>query len=408
MTGTIKTSRIATLEDVTRRFSVGIAARATMLEEGISLARQARAQLADAEASFVSALGALSALKPALAGSSEYTLTCSRLIGEVAEGVEADLQDLRGAQSSVAQLEEPTADVLQRLLAYSLEAIQARIRGRMHKLGGDFTGPALPRAATPSWSQSAGPQTRRRESIPPREIVWSEIDDSMAMDVIVQAGLENFERGAALLEGSFEALQTSQTPLANAQRTLEALARKFRGLEEREQGSSASEIHGIMSQLESLAVEAEQQAARLARLATTSERVRAPLLAVFENMGRLLMSSVVTESNANDAREASAKQVLARALGGEPDAIREFALNADNEQLQAMSDALYHVARTQEGAGLPAVESLRALALSGSGSRTIAGDNLLSLSNSSTAPEAVRAAATAALMDLADSSGTEG
>ncbi len=408
MTGTIKTSRIATLEDVTRRCSVGIAARASMLEEGIALARQARAQLGEAETSFVAALGALAALKPALAGSSEYTLTCSRLVGEVAEGVEADLQELRSVQTSLSQLEEPTADVMQRLLAYSLEAIQARIRSRMHKLGGDFSAPALPRASLPGWSQSPGPQTRRRESIPPREIVWSEIDDDMAMDGIVQAGLDNFERSAALLESCFEALQATQAPIAAAQRTLEALARKYRGMEEREQGTNAAEIHDIVAQLERLAVDVEQHAARLTRVAGTSERMRAPLLAVFENMGRLLMSSVVAESNVADAREASAKQVLSRALNGETDAIREFAATADNEQLQAMSDALYHVARTQENAALPAVESLRALALSHSGSRTIAGDNLLSLSNSSTAPEAVRAAATAALMDLADSSGSEG
>jgi hypothetical protein len=127
---------------------------------------------------------------------------------------------------------------------------------------------------------------------------------------------------------------------------------------------------------------------------------------VFENMGRLLVSGVVAEGSPADSRDISAREVLQHALRGDSAGIQAFAVNADEAQLQAMSDALYHSARTQElEAALYAVEALRGLALSAGGASTEAGDNLLSLSNSLSVPEAVRSAATAALIDLTDGSG---
>jgi hypothetical protein len=406
MAGTTKTTRIATLEDVTRRCSVGIAARATMLEEGIVHARQARAQLGEVEQYFASGLGALVAVKPAFSGTSEYMLTCSRLLSELTSGIENDLLDLRQIQVAITGLEEPTAEILQQFLAYSMDAIQSSIRSRMNKLGGDFSMPTLPRP-TVNLGQIASPPRRRSESIPPREFTMSEIEEGMAMDSLVQAGLDNFERGGALLESSYDALVQAQAAVANANKALEALNRKFRALVEMESGSNSAEINGAIEQLSRLIADVEVQAGRLERLAGAAERVRAPLLAVFENMGRLLMTGMVAEGSSAESREAiTAKDVLQRALKGDVSGIAEYVVVADDSQKQAMGDALYHAARTQElENALYAVEALRSLALSAGGSLTEAGDNLLSLSNSLSVPEAVRSAAMAALIDLTDGSG---
>jgi len=407
MAGTTKTTKIATLEDVTRRCSVGIAARASMLEEGIGHARQAKGHVADAEQHMASGLSALNAVKPAFGGTSEYMLTCSRLIGEVMHDLEIDGAELRQIQTGISNLEEPTADILQQMLTYSVDAIQSRIRSRMNKLGGDFSMPFAPRPAV-NLGQIGSPPRRRPESLipQPREFTLSDIDDGMAMDTLVQAGLENFERGGALLEGCFDSLQLAQVAVAHATRSLDSLNRKYRALEEMEAGSNSSEINGAIAQLERLVHDVELQVGRLERIGGASERVRGPLLAVFENMGRLLVSGVVAEGSPADSRDISAREVLQHALRGDSAGIQAFAVNADEAQLQAMSDALYHSARTQElEAALYAVEALRGLALSAGGASTEAGDNLLSLSNSLSVPEAVRSAATAALIDLTDGSG---
>jgi exonuclease VII small subunit len=402
MAGTTKTTRIATLEDVTRRCGVGIAARASMLEEGIVHARQARAQLAEAEQHFGTGLSALVAVKPAFAGTSEFMLTCSRLLSELTGDLENDLLDLRQIQVAIASLEEPTSEILRQFLAYSVDVIQSSIRGRMNKLGGDFAMPSLPRPAI-NLGQSVPPPRRRAESMPPREFAMSDIEDGMAMDGIVQAGLDNFERGGAQLESCYDALVLAQSVIANANRSLESLNRKFRSLAELESGSNSSEINGAIAQLQRLIQDVVVQSSRLERLAGAAERVRAPLLAIFDNMGRLLVSGVVAEGNPADSRDVSAKEVLQRALKGDLSEMVAYCATADDAQNQAVSDALYHAARTQELAGaLYAVEALRTLALSVSGSRTEAGDNLLSLSNSMSVPEAVRTAATAALIDLTE------
>jgi hypothetical protein len=406
MAGTTKTTRIATLEDVTRRCSVGIATRASALEEGIGHARQARGHVADAEQHVSAGLSALNTIKPAFAGTSDYMLTCTRLIGEVTSDLENDISELRQIQASISSLEEPTAEILQQMLAYSVDAIHSSIRGRMNKLGGDFSMPLLPRPAV-NLGQIGSPPRRRPESlVPPREFTLSDIDDGMAMDTLVQAGLENFERGGALLEASFDSLQLAQVAVAHATRSLDSLNRKYRSLEEMEAGSSASEINGALARLESLIHDVELQAGRLERIGGASERIRGPLLAIFENMGRLLVSGVMAEGSPADSRDISAKEVLQQALRGDTAGMKDFAAGSDQAQLQAMSDALYHSARTQElEAALYAVEALRSLALSAGGSSTEAGDNLLSLSNSLSVPEAVRSAATAALIDLTDGSG---
>jgi len=66
-----------------------------------------------------------------------------------------------------------------------------------------------------------------------------------------------------------------------------------------------------------------------------------------------------------------------------------------------LTEALFHATRTHElHEASHAVEALKRIALMGTGSRTDAGDRLLSLSNSLSVSEAVRAAATAALIDL--------
>jgi len=406
MAGTTKTTRIATLEDVTRRCSVGIAARATMLEEGIVHARQARVQVAEAEQHFGSGLIALNSVRPAFTGTSEYMLTCSRLLSELTAELEKDVQELKLVQVTISGLEEPTAEILQQILAYSVDAIQSRIRGRMNKLGGDFSMPLMPRPSVNLGQIMAPPPRRRSESIPPREFTLTDIDDGMAMDSLVQAGLDNFERGGALLEGCYDSLQLAQTVIGNAGKSLEGLNRKFRALEEMESGSNSSEINGAIAQLRHLIQDVEQQTNRLERLSGAADRVRAPLLAVFENMGRLLVSGVVAEGSPADSRDVSAKEVLLRALKGDIAQITEFAVTADDAQQQAMSDALYHAARTQDlENALYAVEALRSLALSTNGSRTEAGDNLLSLSNSLSVPEAIRSAATAALIDLTEGPG---
>jgi hypothetical protein len=332
-------------------------------------------------------------------------LTSARLLTELTGDLEADLLELRSIQSSIAGLEEPMGGILHEIVLYSVEAISSRIRGRMNKLGGDFAIPATLRPAV-NLGQMVAPLRRRSESIPPRELTLSEIDEGIPMDNLVHAGLENFERGGALLEGCFDCLNHGQTSLGGVVRELEALKRCFRGLSKLESGTSSSQITGAVAELEHLVQEVDTLTPKLERLSAAAERVRSPLLAILENMGRLLVSSVLSEANPGETREISAKEVLDRVLRGDSDAVAELVATADEAKQQYMSDALYHAARTQElESALFAVQGLRSLALLTVTTRSDAGDNLVSLSNLGSIPEAVRSAATAALIDLTEGSG---
>lgn len=405
MAGTSKTNKIATLEDVTRRCTVGIAARASMLEEGILHARQARAQSSEAEHHFAAALAALNVVKPAFTGTSEYMLTSARLLGELTGDLETDSLELRSIQSVIAGLEEPMGGILHQFVQFSVEAISARIRGRMNKLGGDFAVPASLRPSV-NLGQMVAPLRRRSESIPPRELAMSEIDEGIPMDNLVRAGLDNFERSAAQLEGCFDALTSGQGSIAGTTKELEALKRCFRDLSKLESGTASTQITEAVAELEGLVREVDSLFPRLERLSSAAERVRSPLLAIYENMGRLLVSSVLSEANPGESREISAKEILDRVLRGDSDAIAELVANADESKQQYMSDALYHAARTQElDSALYAIQGLRKLALLTLTSRSDASDNLVSLSNLGSIPEVVRSAATAALIDLTEGSG---
>ncbi len=405
MARTTKTNRTATLEDVTRRCSVGVAARASTLEEGLGHAQKAKGQVADAEQQVMTGLASLQAVKPIFSGTTEYMLTCERLLTEVVGALETDVQELRSIQTALSGLEEPTSRILQGLLAYSVEAIHSRIRSRMNKLGGDLSEAALPHPAV-NLAPAASPVRRRSDSLPPREFVPSEIEEGLSMDSLVQAGLDNFERAGAHLEACFESLGQAQASCSQAVRSLGALNEKYRVLERMESGATSPEINDAVIQVQELAQEVDLQVIRLERVAAAPDRARGPLLAVFENMGRLLMNGVVAEGTPSESRDVSAKEILQQALQGNLDALGEFSVQADDPQWQAMADALYQAARTEElGVALRAVEGLRKMALGSGDSRTDAGDNLLSLSNSPSAPEAVRSAANAALFDLTDGSG---
>ncbi len=402
MAGTTKSARIATLEDVTRRCSVGIAARATILENAIDHARQAYALTADSEQHFLSAIGVLNAARPVFTGTSDYMQNAARTVAELISALEADVQELRNVQTAIAAIEEPCGQILRQFLAYSVEAIQSRIRGRMSLLGGEFSLNTLPRPAV-SIGQIVVPNRRRPESIPPREVAMAEFDESMPTAQLVQAGLDNFERGSELLESTYKFLLQGQTALAAATQSLDGLVGKFQELTNLESGSNVSELHGALSQLEKLRRDIEQQSSRLGRVATAPESARGKLLSVLDNMGRLLVAGVVAEANPAEAREVSVKDVLQHAIQGNFEAMDAFLQSASEEQRLAMSDALYHVARTHESdSALNAVEGLRAVALKGGSTQSEAGDNLLSLSNLPTVSESVRTAATAALIDLSN------
>jgi len=404
MSGT-KTNKIATLEDVTRRCSIGIATRASLLEEGVAHARHARTQLGEAERCFGSALGALNVAKPAFAGTSEYMLTATRLLTELTRDLEADLAELRLIQSSIQSWEEPMNGILQQLVVFSVETISARIRGRMNKLGGDFSSRIAARSSI-NLGQIAPPSRRRPDSMPPRELSLTEFDEAMPMDNLVQAGLENFERGGALLEGCHEALLEGQAAITAATKELEALKAGYRNLVYMEGGSNSLSLTNTLGELERLIREVDGQFPRLERLAAAPDRVRQPLLAILDNMGRLLLNGLLSEANPAEVREVSTKELFDRTLAGDNDALAELLLLGDDEKLRSVSDALYHAARSQDlEPALCAVSGLRFLAKKAPAVEREASDNLLSLSNLTSVPEAVRAAATAALVDLAEGSG---
>ena len=404
MTGTTQTSKMITLEDVTRRCSEGLASRASVLEEAIGHARRAKTHVAEAEQQIASGLSALAAVKPVFEGSSEYMLNCSRLVAGVSSDLEKDATDLRQIRTTLEGVEEPTQEILQQMLTFSVDAIRARIRGRMSKLGGDFSVPPVARPLTSSVLSGALSRRRPESLVPPRELSLVEIEDGVSMDSLLQAGLENFDRGAAMLETCFDALRLCEGTVTQAKASLEALAQKYRMLQGLEAGATSTEISGAIEELEKLALAVNELVANSERISGVSERARVPLLAVFENMGKLLVSGIVAEGNPAEARKTAAQEALQQALRGDISGIPAFANSADELELQAVSDALHQAARTQEiEVALSSVAALRSLALEAPGARAEADDNLVSLSNSPSVPEQVRDAATQALLDLTDS-----
>jgi len=409
MAGTTKINRNTTLEDITRRCSVGIGTRTSILEDAIANARQALANVSDAEQSISTALGGIYAVKPVFVGNSEYMLTSTRLLGELATELEGDLQEVRAVQAALVGYEGLTAEILDQMIAYSLEAIQARIRARMNKLGGDFSVPAAPR---PSFSVNHVPplSVRRRSEQPPqKELVISDFEERVPVEALVHSGLDNFERGSEILESAFQELEGAQSHIGNAIRCLSAMNDKFREVEELEIGANSQRIADAVDSLRKIVKDAEYQADRLTYVAGASDRVRSPLLAIMENMGNLLLSGVLSELSPAESREITARDVLQKALRGDLSELGNFNTLAGEGQREALTEALFHATRTRElEEASHAVEALKHIALLGGGARTEASDKLLSLSNSLSVPEEVRAAATAALIDLtANSSSPE-
>jgi hypothetical protein len=93
--------------------------------------------------------------------------------------------------------------------------------------------------------------------------------------------------------------------------------------------------------------------------------------------------------------------VLQQVLRGDFSELSDFGAVATLAEREALTEALFHATRTRElEEASHAVDALKQIALMGAGARTDAGDRLLSLSNSLSVSEEVRAAATAALIDL--------
>ena len=404
MAGTTKTNRNTTLEDITRRCSVGIGTRATLLEDANASARQAAAAVGDAEQHVLAALTAIYAVKPVFVGTSEYMLTSTRLLGELVTELENDLQELRAVHAGLTAYEVPTAQILEQMIAYSVEAIQSRIRARMNKLGGDFSVPAATRA-TSAGNHVALSVRRRSEQPPARELIINDFEERVPVEALVHSGLDSFERGGELLETCFQDLEVAQGLIANAIRNLSAMTEKYRQVEELEIGSNSPRISEALESLRKLVKDAEVQSDRLVYVSGASDRARSPLLAVMENMGNLLLSGVLTELSPTESREITARDVLQKALKGDLAELNGFNTSATEAQREALTEALFHATRTRElDEASHAVEALKHIALMGAGARTEASDKLLSLSNSLSVPEAVRAAATAALIDLTTNS----
>jgi len=124
-------------------------------------------------------------------------------------------------------------------------------------------------------------------------------------------------------------------------------------------------------------------------------------LAIMQNMGNLLLSGVLSDISPVETREITARDVLQKALKGDLQELSGFNQTASESEREALTEALFHATRTRElDEASHAVDALKHIALMGAGTRTEASDKLLSLSNSLSVPEAVRAAATAALIDL--------
>ncbi len=405
MAGTTKTNRNTTLEDITRRCSVGIGTRATILDDAIANARQAAGNVGEAEQHISSALSAIYAAKPVFVGNSEYMHASTRLLGELVSELEGDLQELRAVNASLLGYEGPTAEILEQMIAYSVEAIQSRIRARMSKLGGDFSVPVASRASS-NTNHGAFSVRRRSEQPPVKELVITDFEERVPMETLVHSGLDNFERGGELLETCFQDLELAQVLIGNATRSLLVVNQKYREVEELEIGSNSQRINDAIENLRKLIKDVDIQSDRLVYVSGASDRARSPILAIMENMGNLLLSGVLSENGPAESREITAREILQKALRGDLAELNTFNATANDAQREALTEALFHATRTREmDEASHAVEALKHIALMGAGSRTEASDKLLSLSNSLSVPEAVRAAATAALIDLTSDSG---
>lgn len=408
MAGTSKLTKQATLEDVTRRCNAAIATRAAAVDDALALMRQSSATIGESEQQISQALSVIVAAKPIFLGSSEYMVNSSRLLADVVEELESDLQELRAVNGSLAGYEAPTHEILEHIMSYSLEVIQSRIRARMSKLGGDFSASVALRPAT---SASLASMVRKRAEPPShKEVLMGEVQEGAPIEALLQSGLDNFERGSEALEACFYALAAAQSLIANAARMLAGLGDKYRELGDLERGSSTPRMSDALESLERLAQDVAHQIERLNHVGSAAERVRPPLLAVMENMGKLLLSGLRTEppAAAGDSRsEVTARDVLQQVLKGDYSQLGTFGAYASAPERESLTEALFHATRTRdtEESG-HAVEALKQIALLGGGQRTDAADRLLSLSNSLSVSEAVRAAATDALIDLTGDAGS--
>jgi hypothetical protein len=288
------------------------------------------------------------------------------------------------------------------MVAHSVETIQSRIRARMIKLGGEFSVSLPPRVATNQNSISLPPR-RRSEQPATTELVMDEMEDGAPIESLLQSGLGNFERCSEALESCFYTLAGAQALIGNATKSLATLSDKYRELDGLETGSTAPRLSEALENLKILVQDVGRQSDRLAVVAGAPERIRPPLLAVMDNMGKLLLTGLRTEPSAPppDIQGISARDVLQQVLKGAFDELSIFFAVATLAERESLTEALFHATRTHElQEASHAVEALKRIALMGAGSRTDAGDRLLSLSNSLSVSEAVRAAATAALIDL--------
>jgi hypothetical protein len=223
---------------------------------------------------------------------------------------------------------------------------------------------------------------------------------------MLEAGLGNFERCSEALESCFYTLSGAQALIGNATKTLAALSDKYRALDGLESGAVSQRLKESLENLRLVQQDIAKQSDRLNSVAGAAERVRPPLLAVMDNMGKLLLTVLRAEQSqggaAQEARETiSARDVLQQVLRGDFGELENFGVVATLAERESLTEALFHATRTRElEEASHAVEALKQIALMGAGQRTDAGDRLLSLSNSLSVSEAVRAAATAALIDL--------
>ena len=275
----------------------------------------------------------------------------------------------------------------------------------MSKLGGDFSVPAA--ARTNSTANHGALSVRRRSEQPPaKELVITDFEERVPMETLVHSGLDNFERGGELLESCFQDLELAQSLIGNATRSLLVVNEKYREVEELEIGSNSQRINDAIENLRKLIKDVDVQSDRLVYVSGASDRARSPILAIMENMGNLLLSGVLSDIGPAESREITAREILQKALRGDLVELNTFNSTATDAQREALTEALFHATRTREmDEASHAVEALKHIALMGAGSRTEASDKLLSLSNSLSVPEAVRAAATAALIDLTTDSG---
>jgi exonuclease VII small subunit len=408
MAGTTKLTRHATLEDITRRCNVAVSTRSSLVEEAMTLIKQSVGYVNEAEQQINSALGVVMGAKPMFLGSSEYMVSSSRLLDDVTAELENDLQEVRSVQVCVQAYDAPTNEILDLMVASSVETIQARIRARMHKLGGEFSIPAPPRPSNTQGSLSVPP--RRRSELPaPTELLMDDMQEQAPIESLLESGLGNFERCSEALESCFYTLSGAQALIGNAIKTLAALADKYRALDGLENSSSSQRVREALENLRLVIQDISKQTDRLNAVAGAAERVRPPLLAVMDNMGKLLLTVLRGEQggSASEPRDAaSARDVLQQVLRGDLNELSDFNAVATLAERESLTEALFHATRTRElEEASHAVEALKQIALMGAGQRTDAGDRLLSLSNSLSVSEAVRAAATAALIDLTGDQG---